>query len=142
MENELYESITSAGKSSYEALQKLTELNTETMSKLTEVQISMANLGIEGSMGQMKLLTTSGSYDALLAAESDFANEYGEKVMSLATKTSDILTESGEAMSKWFEANMGTMIPAGDSKPTTKKKVAKKVSKKTTAKKKTKKKTS
>ncbi|MDZ7736854.1 MAG: phasin family protein [Gammaproteobacteria bacterium] len=103
MQNDIFEQFVNAGKTSYENLQQLGTINTKALQKLTELQFSLATIGIEGSVEQAKLLSSTTNYKDLVAAESDLANQYSSKVMDISKQTADVLNESGEEIASWFE---------------------------------------
>lgn len=103
MQNDIFEQFVNAGKTSYENLQQLGSINTKALQKLTELQFSLATIGIEGSVEQAKLLGSTTNYKDLIAAESDLANQYSSKVMDISKQTADVLNESGEEIASWFE---------------------------------------
>lgn len=103
MQNDIFEQFMNAGKSSYENLQQLGAINSKAMQKLTELQFSLATVGIESSVEQAKLLGSTTNYKDLIAAESELANQYGSKVMDISKQTAEVLNESGEEIASWFE---------------------------------------
>lgn len=103
MQNDIFEQFVNAGKASYENLQQLSAINTKAVQKLTELQLSLATMGIEGSVEQAKVLTSTTNYKDLISAESDLANQYSSKMMDISKQTADVLNESGEQIAAWFE---------------------------------------
>jgi len=103
MQNDIFEQFVNVGKTSYENLQQLGTINTKALQKLTELQFSLATIGIEGSVEQAKLLSSTTNYKDLIAAESDLANQYSSKVMDIRKQTADVMNESGEEIASWFE---------------------------------------
>jgi phasin family protein len=106
MQNEIMEQLTNASKNSYATLQELGEINTKALKKLADVQFSLATLGIESGVEQAKLLSNTSNYKDLLATESELANQYGNKVMELTKQATNVLTESGEEITAWFEKSV------------------------------------
>jgi len=117
MQEQIIENITTTTKNSYEALQELGRINSDTIAKLSQLQFSMATLGIEGSVEQAKLLTSTTNYKDLLTAESDFTSNYSEQVMGIARQTADILTESRDEISSWIEKSANTVASATQMAP-------------------------
>lgn len=103
MQNDIFEQFVNAGKTSYENLQQLGAINTKALQKMTELQFSLATIGIEGSVEQAKLLSSTTNYKDLIAAESELANQYGSKVMDISKQAADLMNESGEEIASWFE---------------------------------------
>lgn len=119
MQNDIFEQFVNAGKTSYENLQQLGTINTKALQKLTELQFSLATIGIEGSAEQAKLLGSTTNYKDLIAAESDLANQYSSKVMDISKQTAEVLNESGEEIASWFEKTAESF--ADTAKPASKK---------------------
>jgi len=115
MQEQILEDLSAATRTSYEAFQELGQINTSTIEKLAQLQFGMASLGIEGSMEQAKLLTSTTNYQDLLSAESDFASSYSEKVMNIARQTADALSESREEFTNWFEKNSKVLAETAQS---------------------------
>jgi len=117
MQEQIIENITAATRNSYEALQELGRINSDTVAKLSQLQFSMATLGIEGSVEQAKLLTSTTNYKDLLTAESNFTSNYSEQVMGIARQTADVLTESRDEISSWIEKSADTVTSATQMAP-------------------------
>ncbi len=103
MQNEIIEKMNEAGKTSYSALQKLSAINTKAVKELAELQMGLVTYNIESSVEFTKIFSGTTNYSDLLNAESEFANQYGSKVMEYSRKTADVLTESRDEVVAWFE---------------------------------------
>lgn len=110
MQNEIFEQFVSAGKASYENLQQLGAINTKALQKLTELQFSLATMGIESGVEQAKLLSSTSSYKDLISAESELANQYSSKMMDLGKQTADVLNESGEEFFALLEKSAESFV--------------------------------
>lgn len=124
MTHELFSQFSNAGHASYESLRELGEINARAIKRLTEIQLALANLGIDGTVRQTRLLTTTSSYSDLVAAQSRMASEYGGRLLEISREAAEGLSESREAFVAWakrsFEKTPGTVNkPAGKSKPKT-----------------------
>lgn len=124
MQDQMLQDFSAATKTSYDAFQELGQINTSAIEKLTQLQFTMATLGIEGTMEQAKLLTSTTNYKELLTAESDFASSYSDKVMNIARQTADLLTESRDEFTTWFEKNSKVLTDAAQTASTAPKKPA------------------
>lgn len=133
MQEQIIEQVTSATQTSYEALQELGRINSETVTKLAELQFTLASLGIESGVEQAKLLTSTTNYKDLLSAESDLATSYSEKIMSIARQTADILTQSRDEVSSWVEKSASSVTKSPSKKPAARKPAAKKTATKKAA---------
>ncbi len=116
MQNEIFEKMTEAGKTSYSAMQELGEINTKFIKELSELQMSLASYSIESGVEFTKSLGTTGNYKDMLSAEAEFASEYGSKMMEYGRKAADMLTESRDEVVGWFEKTMETATPAAPAK--------------------------
>ena len=103
MQNEIFEKMTEAGKTSYAALQELGEFNSKAIKELAELQMSLATFSIESGVEFTKTLTSTSNYKDLISAEAEYANEYGSKVLEYSRKTADVLTGSRDEVVSWFE---------------------------------------
>ena len=108
MQNEYFEQLTNTGKTSFETFQALGTINSKVMQKLAELQLNFASLNIESGIEQAKLLTSTTNYKDLLSAESDFADEYSNKALSIARQAAGILTQSRDEIIAWFEKGVET----------------------------------
>lgn len=120
MQNEFIEQVTSAGKTSYEAMQELGAINANAIQKLTELQFNLASLNLESGVEQAKLLSTTTNYKDLLSAESDLAGDYSTKAMDITRQAAEVLTKSRDEIVSWFEKgveNTGKAVKPAAKKP-------------------------
>jgi phasin family protein len=103
MKNDIFNIMSDGSKFSYESLQELSDINTKTFTKLADLQMSFARLGIESSVEQAKLFSGASSYDDLLSAESDLATSYSDRIVELTREATDILSASREDLMAWLE---------------------------------------
>ncbi|MCG8324318.1 MAG: phasin family protein [Thiotrichales bacterium] len=136
MQEQIIEDITAVTKTSYDALEELGRINTNTINKLSQLQFNMASLGIEGSVEQARLLTSTTNYQDLLSAESDLASQYSGKIMGIAQQAADVLTESRDEIGAWLEKSANTVTAAtqANKKPAKKPAARKSAGKRATAK--------
>lgn len=131
MTNDIIEQMTAGGQASYEAIQQLGAINTKTIQKLTDIQFSLATMGVESSIEQMKLINNTNNYTDLISAESDLASTYSNKVIEVTRQAAEVLTESQEEIAKWAESNTSTLTETKKPKAKAKaKKTAKRTAKK------------
>ncbi|MCG8378760.1 MAG: phasin family protein [Proteobacteria bacterium] len=103
MQNEIFEKMTEASKTSYAALQELSAINSKVLKELTELQMGLATYSIESGVEFTKALSTTNNYKDFMSAEAEYANEYGNKVLEFSRKTADVLNESRDEVVAWFE---------------------------------------
>jgi phasin family protein len=89
--------------STYETLKQLYTINTNTVEQLIEQQFALATLGVEYATNQMKLAGTAKGYKDVITAQTDLAGEISSKMQGIARNTMDIMTESKDEISTWFE---------------------------------------
>ena len=106
MQNEIFEKMTEASKSSYNAIQELGAINSKVLKDLSELQMGLATYSIESGVELVKTLSTTSNYKDLMSAEAEYANEYGNKVMEFSRKTADVLNESREEVVSFFEKSI------------------------------------
>ncbi|MEM7027076.1 MAG: phasin family protein [Pseudomonadota bacterium] len=106
MQNEFFEKMTEAGKTSYAAMQELGAINTKAFKEMSELQMSLASYSIESGVEFTKTLSSTKDYKDLLSVEAEYASEYGTKMMEYGRKASDLLTESRDEMVSWFEKSI------------------------------------
>lgn len=112
MQSEIFERISSAGKSSYAALQELSAINSKAFMELTELQLGLATYSIESGVELTRTLSASGNYKDFMSAEAEYANEYGGKVIEYSRKTAAVLNESRDEVVSWLEKTIETVTTA------------------------------
>lgn len=112
MQNEVFERISEAGKSSCAALQELSAINSKAFMDLTELQLSLAAYSIESGVALTKTLGASGNYQDFLSARAEYANEYGGKMIEYSHKTAAVLNESRDEVAGWLEKTIESMTAA------------------------------
>jgi phasin family protein len=130
MQNEIIEKMTEAGKSSYATMQELGAINSKVLKNLSELQMGFATYTIESGVEFVKTLSSATNYKDLMSVETEYATEYGTKVMELSSKTADVLTETRDDVVSLFEKSIENV--AVEPKPATKP-AAKRSSKKAAA---------
>ena len=126
MQNEIIEKMTEAGQTSYAAMQELSAINTKTLKTITELQIGFATYSIESSVEFVKTLTSLTSYKDLMSLETEYATDYGTKVMELGNKTTEVLNDSRDDVVSFFEKSIEKVVvePKKATKRTSKKAAA------------------
>ena len=138
MTTNFVDEMTNAGKVSYDAIQKLGEINTKTLNRLATLQMSLATLGFESGMQQMQLVSSVKDYNDFLNAETEFANTVQSRVMEIANKASDLFSESQDEVMQWMSDEFPAIadeLKTAAPKAKAKKKTRKKAATKKTAKK-------
>jgi phasin family protein len=136
MTNEFFSTLSGNGQVAYQSIQELGAINSRALNKLAEIQFNFAKLGLESSMEQARLLADISSFEDLLSAESDLANEYGDKMMALTLETTEVMSTSRDELIAWvekqFEEGSKTVVKSVKPKPAAKKSSGKSAQTKTT----------
>lgn len=98
-----FEQFNKLGMSTYETMKQLYTINTNTMGQLVEQQFALAALGVEYATSQMKLASTAKGYKEVMNAQTDIASDISSKLQGIARNTLDIMNESRDEISNWFE---------------------------------------
>lgn len=141
MTNEILNMMSDNSRFPYERLQELNDINSRIFSRMTDFHMSLARLGIEGSVEQARLFTGAKKYEDLLSAETDLASSYSNKMMELSREATDLITESQEELLSWMEKRFEdgkkevkqAVAPSDKPKPAAKKTAAAKSSRKKVA---------
>lgn len=106
MKNDFIDDMTNTGKASYEAIQKLSAINTKALNQLASLQMSLATMGFESGVEQMKLVSSIKDYNEFISAESQFASKIQDKVMNIAQQASEVFAGSQDEVAKWVKDEM------------------------------------
>ncbi len=108
MQNEYFEKMTEMSKASYNAMQELASINNNAMKELSELQMGLATYSIESGIELTKTLGAISNYKDAITAETDFASEYGNKIVEFTRKSADVLTDSRDEVANWVEKTTET----------------------------------
>lgn len=100
---EMNENMNKLGQSAYRATKAFYTMNTNTVEQLFDQQIAMATLTMESITSQIELMSTARDYSAVVAGQTDIANDISNKSQGIARNTMDIMNESKEDVSVWVE---------------------------------------
>lgn len=100
---DLLEQFNRNSRSAWQSVRRLGDINSEAVRRLTEVQVNVLNLGIDGSTEQAKIAATNPGYGDYFAAQADFGSRYGSKVVSVLREVSDIVNDTKDETVNWFE---------------------------------------
>ncbi len=101
-----YDQINKLGMNTYETLKQFYTINTNTVEQLIEQQFALAALGVEYATNQMRLAGTAKGYKDVITAQTDIASDISSKMQGIARNTLDIMTESKDEISSWFEKSV------------------------------------
>lgn len=103
MNNDFFANMNKLGKSGYDAMKELYDINMNIASQYCEQQMALSNLCIEYATAQMEMVGKSKGYKDMVAAQTSLINETSEKIQGIARNTVDIINESKDEVSAWVE---------------------------------------
>jgi len=103
MSTAIYENISKVGKSSYEAIKELYTINSNLAEQLAEQQLALVTLGVEFSASQLKLASEAKGYKEIISGQTEIATDVSSKVQGIARNTMDIMNETKNQITAWFE---------------------------------------
>ena len=105
-QNELIQQWTELNQAAMEAMKELGQINTNAMTRLTQRQMEMVSLYMEGSAKQLEALSHTKGVPDLISAQSQLFAELNEKLMANARQTLDVLVDVRTELSSWVEKSM------------------------------------
>jgi phasin family protein len=106
MSNELIKQWTELNKNAIEAIKELGEINTSTMTRLTQRQMEMVNLYMEGGAKQLQALHDVKGMPDIVATQTQVITEVNEKLMENARQTMEIFADAKAQLSAWAEKGL------------------------------------
>ena len=106
MSNELIKQWTELNKNAVEAIKELGEINTSTMTRLTQRQMEMVNLYMEGGAKQLQALSETKGAPDIVATQAQVMTEVNEKLMENARQTMEIFADAKAQLSAWAEKSV------------------------------------
>jgi hypothetical protein len=103
MNNEYIQNMNKYGKTSYDAMKELYEINMRIMGQFGEQQAAYLNLFMECATAQLDMLGKSKDYKDIITNQTNLVNEASEKVQGIARNAVDILNEGKDEVSAWVE---------------------------------------
>jgi phasin family protein len=120
-QNELIQQWTELNQAAMEAMKELGQINTNAMTRLTQRQMEMVSLYMEGSAKQLESLGHTKGVPDLISAQSQLFAELNEKLMANARQTLDVLVDVRTELSSWVEKSMKNASSNLPKTPVTKK---------------------
>ncbi len=108
----LNENLQSIGKTAYESLEAISNINTNVALQTMEQQIAFGKLMMDFGCVQLELLASTRNYKDLLSAESKAIQELSENAEVILRSTLDTFTESKREVDTWMEQNIAKAASA------------------------------
>ena len=103
MNNQYIEKMNNLGKSSYDAMKELYEINMRIAGQLSEQQAAFFNLYMECATAQMDMIGKSKDYKDIISKQTELMSDASEKAQGIARNAVDIMNESKDEVSAWVE---------------------------------------
>ena len=103
MNSEMIENVNKLGKTTYDAMKELYNINMKIAGQISEQQMALINLTMECATAQMEMIGKSKGYKDIMSGQTSLINETSEKVQGIARNTMDIMNETKDEMSAWVE---------------------------------------
>ena len=101
-----FENMNKLGKSAYEAVKELYAVNTNIAEQVFEQQLALTSLGVDYFISQLQLASSAKGYKEMINGQTDIVADFSSKVQGIARNTLDIINESRDEVSTWFEKNV------------------------------------
>ena len=103
MNNEIFDNFNTFGKTAYEAMKELYDINIKIAAQVSEQQMALINLSMECATNQMELISKSKGVKDIFTGQTSLLNDTNEKIQGIARNSVDIMNESKEEVSAWVE---------------------------------------
>ncbi|HSR62806.1 MAG TPA: phasin family protein [Gammaproteobacteria bacterium] len=103
MANEIYDNVNKAARSTYDSMKALYDIQNNIAEQVFEQQLAVINLGVDYTSRQLKLASEARGYKELLNGQTEIVSDFGTKVQGITRNTIDILNESRDELSAWYE---------------------------------------
>ncbi len=100
-----FENVNKIAKSSYESLKQLYALNTTFAEQIADQQMALLSLSVEYVTTEMKIASSAKGYKDMVSAQNEIAGEISNKIQGIARNTMDIINETKDDLTAWFEKN-------------------------------------
>ncbi|MDM8569923.1 phasin family protein [Thiotrichales bacterium HSG1] len=105
MQNDLIKQWAELNKVTTDAIKELGEINTNAMTRLTQRQMEMMNLYMEGGAKQLESLDGTKDIQDIATNQSQLFEEFNTKLTENARQTASELVDVKNKLSEWAEKN-------------------------------------
>ncbi|MHC8440712.1 MAG: phasin family protein [Candidatus Eutrophobiaceae bacterium] len=103
MSTEVFETVQKLSQKANDSMRSFCEINAGVATQIAEQQLAFCGLVSDFNAKQMDLIANTSSYKELASAESTAVKQFSENASALARGTLDIVSESRQEISNWFE---------------------------------------
>ncbi|MCP3867778.1 MAG: phasin family protein [Gammaproteobacteria bacterium] len=97
------------GTSGFEVIRALGELNLRTWEKLMEQQMDTFGLCVNSGIEQVKLITETDDYAALVNGQIELNRQFSETLTEKTREAMVLSNEAGDEYRAWFENGVGSL---------------------------------
>ena len=97
------EMLKDLGNTGFENIRALGELNLRTWEKLIEQQMDGFGLWVNTGIAQVKLITETSDYVALVKGQTELSKQFGESLNEKGRQVMALSGEAGDEYRAWFE---------------------------------------
>jgi len=103
MNTTFFESFATPAKLPLKSIEDLGAIHARAFKRIAELQVSVATLGIEGNVEQARLLSDTGNYSGLVAAQSALAGSMGNRWLAISRSAADVVTQTRDELNAWMK---------------------------------------
>lgn len=106
MQKDFVKGVETFNKTVLESIKRLAEINGKVVERATERQLALTADYMDAAVKQLGLFGEMKDVQAAVAAQSKFASEFGEKLVSHAKKNAEVFEASKGEYAAWFEEGL------------------------------------
>jgi phasin family protein len=106
MNTAMYENMNTLGKSAYAAFKEICTVNTNVAEQVFEQQLALTSLSFDYFISQLQLASSARGYKEVINGQTDIVADVSSKMQGIARNTLDIINESRDDVTTWFEKNV------------------------------------
>jgi len=106
MQLDFVNTVNDFGKSAFDSMRALGEINGKLAEKMLAQQLDVANLCVEGGMAQVKVAQDSKDVKDYLTRQSSLVEEYAGKFLALAKSQASLVREAGSEYQAWLDVGL------------------------------------
>ena len=109
MQQDYFKSLNEFSNNAMEAAKSLGELNSKLVEKSIALQMKTADLMVEGTLEQSKLVQETREIKDYMGLQSNLVAEYTNKIVELARSNVSLAQEAGQEYKNWIEDRMDSV---------------------------------
>ncbi|HEX5386341.1 MAG TPA: phasin family protein [Gemmatimonadales bacterium] len=103
MQNELIDQWTKFANAALDAVRQLSDINSRAFKGLAEQQLEAFEVSVQTVTRGLQIAAAPKSYSEVSANQAALANEYGQKLVGIARKSNELLTDAQHEYTGWVE---------------------------------------